>query len=268
MDCGSKMVHFRTLDWGMPALRRVIVHLDYISEPDGPVIASSITYAGYVGVLTGVRKDLSMSLNFRPNRIDNGKFWADAKYAWHLFLVLFGWRPSISTTLRQFLLHHRERRRFVSWLPFGRAGEMITLSYSNIVQKIRGEAGKKPIISTACYLCFCNGRETTVIEKDRISAKVRTSPEFIVVTNTDDASTDTTTATQHDKEESPFAAALQEIVHEAKDRQQCAWNNWSNMRYAKSQRLGFHIISDEDLQTLSEVDDVIELVGAEVSHHE
>ena len=79
-DCGSKMVHFRTLDWGMPSLRRVIVHLDFVSEKSGPVIASSVTYAGYFGVLTGVRRDFSLSLNFRPNRVDNGKYWSDLKY--------------------------------------------------------------------------------------------------------------------------------------------------------------------------------------------
>lgn len=50
---GPKMVHLRSLDWGMAPLRRVIVHLDFVKNTAGPVIASSITYVGYVGVLTG-----------------------------------------------------------------------------------------------------------------------------------------------------------------------------------------------------------------------
>ena len=70
---GSKMVHFRTLDWGMDALRQIVVQLDFVMQKDGPIVASSITYAGYVGVLTGARPGMSVSLNFRPNRIDNGK---------------------------------------------------------------------------------------------------------------------------------------------------------------------------------------------------
>lgn len=32
------MLHFRTLDWGMDALRKVIVHLDFIQKPGGEVI--------------------------------------------------------------------------------------------------------------------------------------------------------------------------------------------------------------------------------------
>lgn len=31
----TKMVHFRTLDWGMDPLRRVLVQLDYVLEPQG-----------------------------------------------------------------------------------------------------------------------------------------------------------------------------------------------------------------------------------------
>lgn len=34
----SRMLHFRTLDWGMDALRKVIVHLDFVERPGGEVI--------------------------------------------------------------------------------------------------------------------------------------------------------------------------------------------------------------------------------------
>lgn len=37
-DKNTKMLHFRTLDWGMDALRKVIVHLDFVEEPGGGVI--------------------------------------------------------------------------------------------------------------------------------------------------------------------------------------------------------------------------------------
>ena len=60
------MLHFRTLDWGMDPLRRVICQLDFTTKPHGPIFASTITYVGFVGVLTGVRQGLSVSLNFRP----------------------------------------------------------------------------------------------------------------------------------------------------------------------------------------------------------
>ncbi len=57
-----RMMHFRTLDWEMPGLRSVLVVLEFVrsdsKEPE-KVIARSITYAGFVGVLTGVRYAVS-----------------------------------------------------------------------------------------------------------------------------------------------------------------------------------------------------------------
>lgn len=54
----GRMMHFRTLDWGMPELRSVLVVLEFVrskSEEPQTVIARTVTYAGFVGVLTGVR---------------------------------------------------------------------------------------------------------------------------------------------------------------------------------------------------------------------
>jgi hypothetical protein len=100
----TKMVHFRTLDWGMDPLRRVLVQLDYVLEPQGEVVASSINYAGFVGVLTGVRKGLSLSLNFRGVHNGSDKLVANAKYYRYLGMVVLGLRPSISSTLRSYLI--------------------------------------------------------------------------------------------------------------------------------------------------------------------
>lgn len=53
-----RMMHFRTLDWGMDPLRSVLVVLEFVrstSEEPEKVIARTITYAGFVGVLTGVK---------------------------------------------------------------------------------------------------------------------------------------------------------------------------------------------------------------------
>lgn len=54
----ARMLHFRTLDWGMDELRSLLVVLEFVrSKSDDPdkVIGTVITYAGFVGVLTGVR---------------------------------------------------------------------------------------------------------------------------------------------------------------------------------------------------------------------
>lgn len=57
-DEEARMIHFRTLDWGMDPLRDVLVTLEFVrsdSEKPDEVVARSVTYAGFVGVLTGVR---------------------------------------------------------------------------------------------------------------------------------------------------------------------------------------------------------------------
>ena len=59
-----RLMHFRTLDWGMDALRDLLVVLEYVDSSTGSdrVIATTITYAGFVGTLTGVRY-----VNWGPN---------------------------------------------------------------------------------------------------------------------------------------------------------------------------------------------------------
>ncbi|GAM84729.1 hypothetical protein ANO11243_027300 [Dothideomycetidae sp. 11243] len=99
----GRMLHFRTLDWGMDPLRKVVVQLNYVARPGGPILASSITYLGFVGTLTGVRQDLSLSLNFRAVHNADTPF-ATTRLLAHKMLVLLGFRPSIASILRQCLL--------------------------------------------------------------------------------------------------------------------------------------------------------------------
>lgn len=51
----EKMAHFRCLDWSMDELRDIVVQFEFVERPGGKVIATTINYVGYVGVLTGVR---------------------------------------------------------------------------------------------------------------------------------------------------------------------------------------------------------------------
>ncbi|KAK5119851.1 hypothetical protein LTR85_007177 [Meristemomyces frigidus] len=264
---GSKMVHFRALDWGMPALRRILVHLDFTTEAGGPVVASTITYAGFVGVLTGVRKGFSVSLNFRPYHNDASNFWSNEKYAWHLLLVLLGWRPSIASTLRSYLL---PKDKTSGWkvsasIALGSPAYSSPMSYSDVVQQFASSRESSAnhsnvFTSTACYLCFCNGNETTVVEKDRITAKFRSSDDFIIITNNDETDPVDTDATTTKEEESNFATALAEIVHEAKDRKQCAEHNWNNMRVVKAKAVGLRRPNRDELKALLDADDVVTMV--------
>lgn len=56
----GQMYHFRTLDWAMDELRPLVVMLNFVQEEGGEVVARSISYAGFVGVLTGVRFALAI----------------------------------------------------------------------------------------------------------------------------------------------------------------------------------------------------------------
>lgn len=54
----GRLLHFRTLDWGMDRLRELLVELEFVdtsSRTPQAIVARSVTYAGFVGILTGVR---------------------------------------------------------------------------------------------------------------------------------------------------------------------------------------------------------------------
>ena len=168
-DGNSKMLHFRTLDWGMDALRKIVVQLDFVQSPGGPTIASSITYIGYVGVLTGVKEGLSVSLNFRPNHDASTRI-ADFRFYFHHLMVLFGFRPSISSLLRGCLLPNE---------PTGHNFSLYDLASI--------ETNLPAVKTTAAYLIFSNGKRTVTMEKDYRSAATHSSEDFIVITNHDEA---------------------------------------------------------------------------------
>ncbi|KAK6342931.1 hypothetical protein TWF718_008309 [Orbilia javanica] len=155
----DKMVHFRTLDWGMDGLRDLVIQIDY--QKEGKIIAHAITYAGFVGVLTGVRKDLSVSLNFRPTADEDTP---RAKVAYHKLLVLLGLRPSVSSQLRSFLLPR---------------GKKDAPTFEEILQNF----AKTPC--TPAYVTLCNGSQAVFIEKDIRRAKMNLSEEFVSGTNHD-----------------------------------------------------------------------------------
>ena len=168
---GSRMLHFRTLDWGMDPLRKLIVQLDFIRKPGDSIIASSITYVGYVGVLTGVRKGLSMSLNFRPNHDRSGRL-SNFRFYFHHLLVLLGYRPSISSILRQQLLPLQTSSH---------RAKATTPTLESIEQNLPSTS------TTAAYLIFSDGERTIIMEKDLHTATVQSSGAFIVAVNHDEA---------------------------------------------------------------------------------
>lgn len=182
----SRMFHFRTLDWGGAKLRRIIIEVDFVAFDGGPVVARTLTYFGYVGILTGVRPGLSVSLNRRP-RHDRSTLIRRVRYRWHQVLVVFGLRPGISSLLRGLLFNNitesttstedADSRSFL-WRPRDCSerenGDMIA-----ILQELQLAP------STAAYLILCTTTHVYNIEKDHRSASWASSTHFILTCNSD-----------------------------------------------------------------------------------
>ncbi|KAJ7173613.1 beta subunit of N-acylethanolamine-hydrolyzing acid amidase-domain-containing protein [Mycena filopes] len=151
------VIHFRGLDWEMEPLRKLIICVDYVQ--DGQVVARAVTYAGYIGVLTGVREGLSISLNYRV-RLDSPS--SVLSHRLHQAALLLGFRPSIPSVLRNLLL---------------------SPSPPPSLDSLAKNLPRKP--STPCYLAFCTPASILVLEKDLVSATVQTSADFLAVTNHD-----------------------------------------------------------------------------------
>ncbi|UKZ69223.1 uncharacterized protein TrAtP1_010233 [Trichoderma atroviride] len=208
----TRMMHFRTLDWGMPELRSVLVVLEFVrskSEDPQTVIARTVTYAGFVGVLTGVRQDLSVSLNFRPHH-NCSTF----SLRLHQALVLFGIRPSISSVLRQHFLHPERRK----------------LSINNAVTSIERTR------AAPCYIILCSGAETTVVQKDLENAQTRSAVDFIVHTNHDFTPTDQSDQAYTQKESS-LILGMESLVEESEERKDCILSRWTALAKRQEREL-------------------------------
>lgn len=211
---GPRMLHFRTLDWGMDPLRSVIVQLDYVdgkSSLPNKYLGSSITYVGFVGVLTGVREGLSISLNFRA--LHNAHSLGERiNFRLHHLLVLLGHRESISSMLRDCLLSDGRSSRAPATLAWVK--EHLPSQHS-----------------TAAYLIFSDGDAAVTIEKDYNSGVVRESSSFIALTNHDleDEAASTGNKPRVDREPTRQAvrlAALEGFLEESTDRRECIVKKW------------------------------------------
>lgn len=230
----TKMVHFRTLDWGMDPLRSLVIQLEYVRSPEtDKVLATSITYAGFVGVLTGVKKDLSVSLNFRPVH-DPRK---SIPYYFNHLLILLGIRRSISSLLRQCILPvPLQRTSFPLWLwPWRKSRGDLSARPPDSLDDVVGRMPETP--TTAAYLIFSDGALTVTMEKDYRSAVVRSSSSFIVITNhdqqPDSAPTETVAEDQRRRRTSlgiisSEMQSVADVIDESSERRNCIQTQWDH----------------------------------------
>ncbi|KAK0101461.1 hypothetical protein ONS95_006633 [Cadophora gregata] len=216
---GKRMMHFRTLDWGMDPLRNVLVSLEFVrSKSDDPekIIGRSITYAGFVGMLTGVRKDLSVSLNFRPTHACS-----TVALRKHQLLVLLGFRPSVCSFIRNMIIP------------------------SEVEQQANPVSLESQVAKTAkrrcppCYLILSDGTSTAVIERDLYTAEVRIDKEFIVITNNDTkpSDPDNPSESKSKKEKSSLVLDMESWIEESEERRVCVWKKWNSVKRRQEKRL-------------------------------
>ncbi|KAI5460406.1 hypothetical protein BGZ63DRAFT_247059 [Mariannaea sp. PMI_226] len=178
LDQKPRILHYRTLDWGMDQLRNIIVELDFVRYTGGPVVATTVGYLGYVGVLTGVRRGLSMSLNFRPYHSRKG-FKQRFSFRWHQVMVVLGFRQSVSSVLRDVLLGTGLQQRS------GRRKEKDGEANPHELDVSAVISDQATSSSTAAYIIFCTPDRVFIVEKDHRTALVRESDTFLTAYNHD-----------------------------------------------------------------------------------
>ncbi|RMZ68200.1 n-acylsphingosine amidohydrolase [Pyrenophora seminiperda CCB06] len=191
----ASMLHFRSLDWIKDMLRNAIAQFEFVEQSGGQVIASTLGFVGHVGVLTGVRKGLSVSFNYRPACQDKALAGGErVRYHWNTLMVLMGKRPSVSTLLRECLLPRLVEQRkggrgglFKRWMKkAGKSGFTVTekMPAYGVEDVIR----LMPTLHTPVgYIIFCTGAETVILEKGFLGGKVLRSSSFLVAANHDAA---------------------------------------------------------------------------------
>ncbi|KAI0144575.1 beta subunit of N-acylethanolamine-hydrolyzing acid amidase-domain-containing protein [Xylariaceae sp. FL1272] len=229
----TRLMHFRTLDWGMDELRDILVVLEFVdssSANPGQVIARSITYAGFVGSLTAVRKDLSISLNHRPCHDCSGR-----RLRWHQLMVLLGKRRSIGSIMRRYILQPVVRFYSDEELSIKGKSKLQMDETSDLTKQAKALTR---IPTAPCYLTLCDGDEAAVIVKDYMTGTVRTSKEFIAQTNHDpgdEAESDEPSTTDRQAViQSSFG--VEGWVRESIERLECIQKRWDRHVGRKPQR--------------------------------
>ncbi|KAG7285739.1 hypothetical protein NEMBOFW57_008033 [Staphylotrichum longicolle] len=217
----SRMVHFRTLDWDMDELRQLVVELEFVRAEGGPVVARTVGYFGYVGVLTGVREGLSVSLNFRAGQeLERRKLWA---LRWHLAMVVLGRRRGVASVLRGYLLGEgRVRMKGRGWLIRGEEGKGEVEAPPNI-DDILADLARSP--STAAYLIFCTPSRAYSVEKGYRTASVQSSSEFLTTCNHDVAD-EPDPSRIHAAAQHVASQGMAEIIDESFERKQVVEHVW------------------------------------------
>ncbi|KAK1978946.1 beta subunit of N-acylethanolamine-hydrolyzing acid amidase-domain-containing protein [Colletotrichum cereale] len=237
-DTKDRLMHFRTLEWGMDALRELLVIVEFVdSSKGGPdeVVARSVSYAGFVGCLTGVRKDLSVSLNFRPTHDCPSH-----SLRKHQLLVLLGRREAVPSILRRMLLNENIPSNsldvsFDKNPPAAKKPKQITPSVTAAVKKFIS------MPTSPCYITLCDGFKVVGVLKDLCTGRAKKSSLFQVQCNHD---LDHETCCGHKANNSPskvtqaIILSNEDWLDESEERQQALEEKWLQHMAAVAKKTG------------------------------
>lgn len=149
------------------------------------------------------REGLSISFNYRARLKSESSLFQNRI---HHILLLLGLKPSIASLLRQVLLNPEPVPPL----------QVLASAF-------------KSIKTSSCYLTFCTPSEVLVMEKDLKSAVVRTSEQFLAVTNHDadmEAWSPEYWAEMLAKERLLEVSGARGIVEESVERKECLCKLW------------------------------------------
>lgn len=156
------------------------------------------------------RENLSISLNFRPNH-NCSTF----SLRIHQILVLFGFRPSIVSVLRNNFFIQEGRRR---------------LAVEDIARTIVKTYG------SPCYVILSSPSETMVVEKDLLDGKIRSARNFIVHTNHDIRPIDPLDNTYSRKEKNTILG-MEATLEESEERRDCIQKKWNSLAMRQERKM-------------------------------
>ncbi|KAK1595591.1 uncharacterized protein LY79DRAFT_648236 [Colletotrichum navitas] len=174
-DTKDRLVYFRILEW------ELLVIVEFVDSSKGDtdeVVARPVSYAGFVGCLTGVREELSVSLNFRPTHDCT-----TTSLRKHQLSVLLGRREAVPSLLRRILLNHdipsNSLEVPVDIGPPINKSEQCPLSITGVAKKFIS------MPTSPCYITLCDGFKVVSVLKDLYIGKAKTSSLFQVQCNHD-----------------------------------------------------------------------------------
>ena len=150
------MIHFRTMDWDMEFLKKLTIELEF--KKSGKTLFRSITWAGYIGVLTAmVPNNYSVSINYRAS--------------------------SGGVTVSK-LIGNLKRCLGLSW-PIGHLIRILLEKESDLAT-FKYQVSHADLIAP-CYVTICDkaGKSMIIIRDNNRLVDTIESPNYVVQTNKD-----------------------------------------------------------------------------------